>query len=378
MPRLSVVLCYSPSDEQIARELAQFLERNIDCAVSLDEALIDAKRDLIDAAERGLSADAAIVLLSPASVPKIWKRERWEPILFNGDTDNPSPLGFALIRECKFPELLRRGAFFDFSKDRAHAAREARHWLTKREGVPARTTVQENLRLSIADTPGIAEAVPQDLARSFATTYRSDFESVHRIDCFGRSAAGILGDLGASTGVPLSGNVAENRESLAHECATHRWLFVLEGLSPEHREAVSFGGRTSVIICGNYVPSTPVSIEDLSAAFFAYPREDEQCAPLVGPATLRVSSLLVSDYESGLRLGWALLSVLKSLSRFAEMIEVLGVMERAARTRNDEMALFKIEWEQSWTSEESDSWGVRILPTAGQDTAQLSLFELAG
>ena len=50
----------------------------------------------------------------------------------------------------------------------------------------------------------------------------------------------------------------------------------------------------------------------------------------------------------------------------------------AARARKDDLAIFKIEWEQSWLCEDSDSWGVRILPTAGEDVAQLSLFESLG
>jgi hypothetical protein len=153
---------------------------------------------------------------------------------------------------------------------------------------------------------------------------------------------------------------------------------VFEGLDARYREAVSFGGRTSIVFCGDCVRPPAASVEELSAAFFAYPRDDERCAPLIGAATLRATELLNSDFESGLRLGWAVLAVLKSLARFAEMIEVLEVMERAARSRNDEMALFKIEWEQSWISEESNTWGVRILPTAGEDVAQLSLFDLAG
>lgn len=86
-------------------------------------------------------------------------------------------------------------------------------------------------------------------------------------------------------------------------------------------------------------------------------------------------NLLQSDFAEGLRLGWALLAVLKSAGRFAESVEVLAAMEKAARARHDDMALYKIEWEQSWTSDDSDAWSVRILPTASEEVAQLNLFE---
>ena len=376
MPRRSIVFCYAPADNGAAREFAGFLEANLDCEVCLDEAVIGPDQDLIAAAEKGLSADAAFVLLSPASAPKIWKREQWEPIFFGEAGEVRTPLGFALLRECKFPGLLRRRAFFDLSCDPLQGAREARHWLMRREGVAAKTTVLAELRSGIADRPGLARTTLSETARTFASVYGGDFEAVHHVACHGRSRAGILGDLGYATGVPLSGNVAQNRAVLERECLHHRWLFILEDLPPEHEEWCAFGGRTSVLITQPERLREPVSVEELSAAFFALSRDNDRCAPLIGSATLRVFELLPDDFESGLRLGWALLAVLKSFARFAEMIEILAAMEEAARLRGDEMALFKIEWEQSWISEDSDAWGIRILPTAGEDVAQLSLFDI--
>jgi hypothetical protein len=123
-------------------------------------------------------------------------------------------------------------------------------------------------------------------------------------------------------------------------------------------------------------PSAPpiLTPEEIGAAFLVSDRDRARCASLTGPATLLTQHLLGSDFESGLRLGWALLATLKPAGRFAESIEILAAMEHAARARNDEMALFKIEWEQSWLAEDSDPWGVRILPTAGAGTMQLNLF----
>ncbi|MDE3195953.1 MAG: toll/interleukin-1 receptor domain-containing protein [Acidobacteriota bacterium] len=378
MSRLSVVLCYAHDDECAARDLAAFLECNLDCEVSLGEGVIDAAQDLIAAAERGLSADAALVLLSPASVPKVWKRERWEPVFFGDPSEEGPWLGFALLGECRFPELLRRRVFFDFSRDARQGAREVRHWLMRREGVAAKTSEYADLRAAVADQPGTAHGIPSDVARAFALAYGADFEAVHRVACHGRTAAGILGDLGYSMGVPMTGNAVQNRAALENACRSHRWLLILEDLPPEQGDLAAPGGRASVIAAVSETVAPAASLEKIGAVFMAFPRDNDLCAPLIGLAAIRTIELLRSDFEAGLRLGWVLLAVLKDLRRFAEMVEILAAMEEAARARGDEMAIFKIEWEQSWISEESETWGVRILPTAGEDVAQLSLFDMAG
>jgi hypothetical protein len=370
----SLVFCYASEDETEARELARFLEANLAYEVSLEECRVRPDFDLIDAAERALSADAALILLSPASVPKTWKRERWEPVFSGNAQEFGTPLGFALLRECKFPELFRRRKFFDLSVNFLQGSRDVKHWLMRPEGVGSRTDAFPDLRAAIADAPGVSLGVAPDLARDCASTCAGDFEGVYCVACHGRSAAGVLGDIGYAAGLRLPGNAAQNRGAVVTACAAHRWLFVFEGLSAEHRELVNFGGKSSVVVTSDAgAPRLPV--EEIGAAFLVSVRDDARCGPLVGPATLLTYELLGSDFTAGLRLGWALLAVLKSAGRFAESVEVLAAMEAGARARNDDMALYKIEWEQSWTSDNSDAWSVRILPTASEEVAQLSLFE---
>ena len=70
-------------------------------------------------------------------------------------------------------------------------------------------------------------------------------------------------------------------------------------------------------------------------------------------------------------ISWAtIVAVLGEARRFAEKIEVLDEMQRAALARNDALALWKIEWEQSWSR---DGEAAAILPTAGPETTQLTL-----
>ena len=76
----TAILCSCGRDDSKGRWLAEFLERNCAVRVSLEEGRIRPGFDLIEAAATAISADVAIVLLSPDSVPPVWARERWEPV----------------------------------------------------------------------------------------------------------------------------------------------------------------------------------------------------------------------------------------------------------------------------------------------------------
>jgi hypothetical protein len=374
----SLVFCYAPSDEGVARDLARFVEANIPCQVSLDECRTGPGLDLIDAVDRALSADVAVALFSPASMPSAWRRERWEPVFVKEAAQVGTPLGIVLLEPCKFPELLRRGAFFDLSADVKAGRRELKRWLMGSEAPMARGGSFANLREAVADWPGTVFDLGEAEARGFAAECSGDFEGVYRVDCAERTEAGILGDAGYAAGLRLAGNVEQNRAALVEACEHQRWLFLWENLPAARRELVTFGGRSSSIfvVCDGS-PERP-TLEAVAEQFLAATRDDVVCGPFVGAATLHTYDLLRADSESGLRLGWAVFAVLKAAARFAECVELLAAMESAARQRKDTMALVKIEWEQSWLCEDSDSWGIRILPTAGEDVAQLSLFESLG
>lgn len=107
----SAGLCYA-GDADFAHELAGFLELNCAVAVFDKEGLIGPKDDIIDAAERALSADYLLILLSPDSVPDAWVRARWERILVDEARKFGTQVAYVLLRACKFPEVLRRNDFF--------------------------------------------------------------------------------------------------------------------------------------------------------------------------------------------------------------------------------------------------------------------------
>ncbi len=131
----SAVLCYAPSDAQFASELGVFLEVNCALAVSHQES-----DDLIDAVERGLS-DVTLVLLSRDSVPKTWKRERWEPVFLQQPSTFGTTMAFLLLEECKFPELFRREEFFDLTGGKLAGQRRLKRWLLE-QAQPSQNPVE--------------------------------------------------------------------------------------------------------------------------------------------------------------------------------------------------------------------------------------------
>src|ERR1017187_9519468 len=222
----SVVICYAPADEAVARELAEYIRVNLLFDVSCDEGVIGADCDLLEATERALSAEVALVLLSPASVPKVWARKLWEPVFFDKPKEFQTLLGFVLVSECRFPELLRREEFFHA----ATAAREIKRWLLRPfESLRPVGMVAEELR-GVVDRPGTAVGVDFDEACA------EDFEAVYRFDCRGRTRAGVTGDVCCALGL-------QGRDALGEWCRLHRVLFVMRGVA----DWVAPGGLASVV-----------------------------------------------------------------------------------------------------------------------------------
>jgi hypothetical protein len=309
----SVVLCYAPADERLARYLAKAIESNLPVAAVCGEAVIGRELDLIEATERALSADAAVVLLSPSSVPKIWDRKVWEPVFFG----QPKPLlGFVLVSDCKFPALLRREVFFDATRDVAAIARDIKRWLLRPHQLlrPSAPVIEE-LR-ALLEGPGSASGIEPEIAVQFANECADDFEAVYRFDCKGRSRAGVIGDIGSALGL-------QNRAAITEWFAGHRVLLLIAGVREEDRDFATPGGLGSVI--------------------FTAPGDLPGCAPN------RVGDAVRSFQETLLLLdGWLAVGMLKAQERREEVLEVLGQMASAAQQTGDAGALARIERELFW------------------------------
>jgi hypothetical protein len=362
----SVSICHAPEDRECARELAHFLRQNFGFEISIDDAELAPGRDILAAAERALSASIAIVMLSPASVPAPLPRAGWEKVFIKAPAEYETHIAFVLAAECPFPDLLRRQRFFDLSIDWLSGARTLKRWLISLERqTPApqqqihapkvKASALADLWPTIVDQPGSVAGLDCAAAEALAHEARDDFESVFRVRCAGRPLALILGELARAAGLKLPGPVEENRRGLAWHCAAHRYLIVFEGALEELREALAFGGRTSVVYAQARDVAGPPPVDDISISNIA-------------EAIDYVLALLPRDAEAGGRLGARIAFVLSEYDRYAEADLVLDAMEKAGS--------FRAEWVQRERAWIHQRWGesVEIPAPPPTDAVQLDLF----
>lgn len=375
-PKKTATFCYASQDGAIADDLARYLELNTPLTASWD-GLIQGDGDLLDAVEWGLSTDLVLILLSPDSIPMAWVRERWTPILLDRPREFDTPIGFVLLRDCKFPELLRKQKFFDLSRDRRAGQRALRRWIWQKfpplqsnVDLPVRYSatrppveVLDKLERRLVDKPGLETSLSPEIAWAFADANTPDFEGVFWIDCANRSRAGLLGHTAHKLGLRLRGTVEQNARELRDFCASRRCLFVFEGIADEHRELVTFGGKASVILTApRAAKSPPCSLEQTTALFYSWTHNPESCLDALRDAQTYLSNLQSGDEESWqmfMSLGRAVVAVLGHYERLAEADEILQFMAAAARAKGDPLTAHRLEWERSWILEE---WGEGMQP----------------
>lgn len=347
----SVSICHAPEDRERARELSRFIEVNFGFEISSE----DAGRDLPSAVERALSANFAIVMLSPASVPAPLKREAWEPVFVKAPAEYGTPLAFVLLKDCPFPELLRRQHFFDCSRDFLAGARSLKRWMLGHErAVPALTGALASLWPAIVDQPGCTSVLHSDVASSLAHEAREHFEAIHRLECAGRPLAVILGELGRALELKLPGPVHENQRGLAWHCAAHRYLLIFDGAPESIREPLNFRGRCSVVFTPPRDRAMPAPVAEISIANIA-------------EAIDYALALLPHDPEAGGRLAARVVFVLSQYDRYAEADLVLEAMQQVGT---------RMEWaarERAWIH---DLWGesVEIPAPPPINATQIPLF----
>jgi hypothetical protein len=272
----TVFLAHGLRDHRVASDLARFLEFGCDLTFYVDEGRIGENQDLISKAEEGLSADVLLLLLSPASSPTRWVRERWEPVLFDQAKQGAVEVVTVLLEECSFPLLLRRRNFIDATKNRLTAQRLLKRWFRLR-GREAGTAPSpkfsgdlEELYSALADRAGTLH-VGGATASRFAEEAEEEFEAVLWVPCQGRTLAQASGELGHQLGLKLDGEVSENCAHIRELLATRRCLLVLDapatGIFPE----LIAGGRTSTMITHEAVkiletPDTPAYAQRLLAS----------------------------------------------------------------------------------------------------------------
>ena len=387
----SAGLCYAAEDADFARELSGFLKLNCTVAVSCQEGLIGPGEDLVDAAERSLSADYALILLSPHSIPNALARSRWEPVLVHEARKAGTQLAYVLLRDCKFPQVFRREPFFDLSEHRLSGQRALKRRLLSPDlflrtafEVPEISASEEpaiqaleHLECRLADQPGVEAEVPRELALAFAHSSTSDFEGVFWLNCANRSSTGILGDIAQLLQLKLRGTQEQNAQALREFCAERRLLFVFEHIVPGDRELVGFGAKTSVIFVAKELRRVQRSLTETAALFCHWRTDCASALSAMGDAEYHLRKLpdySHEDWRIAISLGLAASSCLRHADRLAEIDELLNLMIDSARSKADQLTIDQLEWEQSWILEE---WGVpipaRSRPIAQNQPNQLSL-----
>lgn len=264
----TIFLVHAERDHDFARRLTDFLEFGCDVTCDTEEGVIRSGEDLISTAEEGLGADVLALLLSEASSPIRWQRERWEPVLFDQTRGANTELATVLLGECNFPALLRRRNFFDATTDRLAAMRKLKRWLWQREREPGDSPSPvfssdlEDLYSGLSDKAGTLEASGA-AASHFAREASHDFEAVLWVPCHRRSLAQIAGDLGNQLELILTGTAEENCRTIWDLLSGRRCLLVLDAPAAEFVTALVPQGRTSALVTLEPVSvvETPGSID---------------------------------------------------------------------------------------------------------------------
>lgn len=249
----TLFLAHAERDHEFACRLAGFLEFGCSVVCYADEGLLSPGQDLIAKAEDGLSADILVLLLSEASCPARWPRERWEPVLFEQARNFGVEVVTVLLDGCPFPALLQRRNFIDATANRLSAMRllKRRIWLTDRG--PGHSITQdfstdlEDLYSALADKASTLEASGAAATR-FAKEANLEFEAVLWIPCHGRSLAQVAGELGSQLSLALEDTADQNCRKIRDFLFSRRCLLVLDAPAPECIAALVPQGRTSTLV----------------------------------------------------------------------------------------------------------------------------------
>ncbi len=366
----SLSICHAGGDRARATELACFMELNFRFEVAFDEVRTAPGDDILCATERALAANFAIVLLSPDSLPVPLRREQWERAFVKAPAEYETPIAFALLRECAFPELLRRGAnFFPAEDNFLGCMRRLKRWILAIERgetasavkrAPADSDTPHAAWREVVDRPGTLDHAAAELAALLVHECRDDFEKVLRIRAAGRPLEVILGDLGRALGLHLRGPLEEDRRAIEWSVMNRRLLLVFDNPADELKDCLRFGGKCSVVM---------TTVEPAAAAEV---RPEQVTIENIGNAIEYALRLMPGDRDAGGKLARRIVSVLSDHGNFAEAALLLDAVLRQVPQRA-EWARRELDWiHEQW----GDSVEVPMPPLP--NAMQMDLFGDSG
>ena len=266
---VSVFLSHSSKDKPFVRELAEFLEKDGDVKVWLDEREIAPGQNIVGRIAEGLDSDFIMLVLSPDAVNSNWVKEEWTDAFWEQTNNRKTKLLGVLYRDCVIPGLLRNKKYFDLRTNQPEGFREIRTFLlTERPVAPERVNylpvrppifvgredelsdLRERLRQpgSLVPVSGLAGKGKTMLALEFAHRYQRDFEAVYWLPCQSSSLSSISAELTRQLGLKLEGDLSQVVRELKLVCAGKRCLLILDNVQDESPGELVPGGAASVLV----------------------------------------------------------------------------------------------------------------------------------
>lgn len=322
---ITVFPCYAAADRAFAAELADFLERGADVRVFLEDGEMEPGGDLVAKAREARMADIVVVVLSPDSVPAKWVRADWEEAFLSGPANEGVRIAFLQRGGCRFPEILRREAFFQ-------DGRGVKRWIRNGErsggSHPAHL---EPLVAALADQPGVYES---DLASDFVDHCSGDFDAVCWLRCGDRTIAQLAGELGWQLGLKLDGEPLTNALRIRRFCRDRRFLIVLEDCRTAEARELVCEGRSSTLL-------TKLPVRDYRPAGLAEIQQE-------------FASVFPMDWAAACVLAKRGVLLAHEQARVAEAFELMRMLYESAKIREDNRIMKDSARELIWILEQWD------------------------
>lgn len=266
---VSVFISHSSKDKPFVRELADFLEREGDIKVWLDEREIAHGQNIVGSIGEGLDSDFILIVLSPESVSSAWVTEEWTHGFWEQTNNRRTKVVGVLYRDCTLPPLLRNKKYFDLRTNQPQGFREIRTFLLAERPaspqhvnhLPVRSPIfvgrekelsdlRERLRQvpALVHVPGMPGRGKTTFALEFGHRYQQDFEAVYWLPCQSMSLASIAAELARQLGLKLEGDLTEIVRELKSVCANKRRLLILDNVEHEEPGQLIPGGGASVLV----------------------------------------------------------------------------------------------------------------------------------